>query len=206
MINKIENRELYKIVEFILNKADKKDLHAIEEALSRRLEQKSKSPRGVDINYLANTSGEAISRQLSVSREQIRETVTGYVKDIIKQHAPEIGDKELKVLLDEWVPDPETRKKAAAKADKERRLPNDVILKMIDQFLRFSSDAMPLDEQKELRDTFPNWQQEYWNGFPQKIRALLTIYLKGRIDSDTCWREIEKELFGGQQKNKKGNK
>jgi len=199
----IDKKELYNIADFILNKADDKDLHVIEEVLNRRLAQKSRSPRGVDINHLAHTTGETVSRQLSASREQIRETVTGFVKNIIKQHAPEISDDELKVLLNEWAPDPEAIKKR--NANKEKKLPKEVVLKMIDQFLRFSNDEMSLDEQKELRDALPDWQQEYWKGFPQKIRALLTLYLKGRIDSVTCWREIQKELFDEQQKTKKGN-
>jgi len=199
----IDKKELYNIADFILNKADEKDLHVIEEVLKRRLTQKNNGPRGVDINHLAHTTGEAVSRQLSASREQIRETVTGFVKNIIKQHAPEISDNELKVLLDEWAPDPESRKNK--NANREKKLPNDVVLKMIDQFLRFSNGEMSLDEQQELRDTLPDWQQEYWKGFPQKTRGLLTLYLKGKIDSETCWHEIKKELFDGQQENKKGN-
>ena len=200
----IDRKELYNIAEFILNKADEKDLQVIEEALNRRLTQKNRAPRGVDINHLAHTTGEAVSKQLSASREQIRETVTGFVKDIIKQHAPEIGDEELKTLLDAWAPDPETIKKRSA--GKEKKLPGDVVLKMIDQFLRFSNDEMSLDEQKTLRDSIPQWQEEYWKAFPQKIRGLLTLYLKGRIDGETCWAEIKKELFGEEEKNEKGNK
>ena len=194
----IDKKELYNIADFILNKADEKDLHVIEEILNRRLTQKSKSPEGIDINHLAHTTGETVSRQLSASREQIRQTVTDFVKNIIKQHAPEISDNELKVLLNEWAPDPEALKKK--NEGKEKRLPSDVIIKMIDQFLRFSNSEMSLDEQKELRDTFPEWQQEYWNAFPQRIRGLLTLYLKGKIDSETCWQEIKKDLFGEQQK------
>ena len=191
-----EKKELYNIADFILNKADEEDLMVVEEALRRRLCQKGRKIGGVDINHLAHTTGETVAKRLSASHEQIRETVTGFVKDMIKQHAPEIRNDELEVLLNEWVPDPKTRKKRSA--EKEKQLPKDVILKMIDQFLRFSNGQMSMDEQKELRDTMPEWQQEYWNGFPQKIRALITLYLKGKIDSETCWLEIKKELFGEQ--------
>ena len=199
----IDRKELYNIADFILNKADEKDLDVIEEALKRRRSQKNRF-RGVDINHLAHSTGDAVSRQLSASREQIRGTVTDFVKSIIKQHAPEIGDDELKVLLDEWVPDPEAMKRKSV--NKEKRLPSDVILKMIDQFLRFSNNEMSLDEQKAIRDTIPQWQEEYWKAFPQKIRGLLTLYLKGKIDSETCWDEIRKELFSEEQKNEEENK
>jgi len=199
----IDKKELYNIADFILNKADEKDLMVVEEALKRRRAQKGKKIGGVDISHLAHTTGEAMARQLTVSHEQIRETVTELVRDMIKQRAPEIRDDELQVLLNEWVPDPKTRKKRLT--EKEKNLPEDVILKMIDQFLRFSNGQMSMDEQKELRDTMPEWQQEYWNGFPQKIRALITLYLKGKIDSETCWHEIKKELFGEEYESKKGN-
>jgi hypothetical protein len=195
----IEKKELYSIADFILNKADEKDLRVIEEALKRRLDQKSKSPGGVDINYLARTAGDAVSKQLSYSREQIREAITGFVKGIIKQHAPEISDNELKVLLNEWAPDPEATQKKHA--EKEKKIPNDVIIKMIDQFLRFSNDQMSVDEQKMLRDTMPQWQEDYWKAFPLRIRGLLTLYLKGKLDSEACWHEIKKELFNEQQEN-----
>ncbi len=200
----IDKKELYNIAEFILNKADERELQVIEEALKRRLAKKNKAFGGMDINYLAHSTGDAVSKQLSASKEQIRETVTGFVKNIIREHAPEISEDELNVLLDEWVPDPEAGKKSAGN---EKRLPDDVVLKMIDQFLRFNSGEMSLDEQKLLRDSIPQWQEEYWKRFPQKIRGLLTLYIKGKIDSGTCWVEIKKELFSGeQQKNEKENK
>lgn len=188
-----DKNELFRIADFILNKADDGDLEVIREALKRRLDRKDKSPCGIEINRLAHATGEAVEKQLSASKEQIRETVTGLVKNIIKQNAPEIGDKEMQILLDEWVP-ADGKKKTQPQSS---ALPPDVILKMIEQFLSFSNGQMSVSEQTALRESIPDWQEVYWARFSPKIRGLLTLYLKGKIDSNTCWSEIEKEIFNG---------
>ncbi len=84
----------------------------------------------------------------------------------------------------------------AVKKNPEKQLPADVIIKMIDQILRFSSGEMSVTEQAELNSSMPDWHENYWAHFPEKIRGLITLYLKGKIDSSTCWDEIEKELYG----------
>jgi len=193
--NKVtDKKELFKIVEFILNRADEGDLEVVSEALKKRQTAKSRGPAGVDINYLAHSMGSTVSKQVSSSKDYLRSTVTDYVVKIIKQHAPEITDDQLKVLLDEYIPS-----EASAAEKNVKRLPSDVELKMIDQFLRFNSGKMPLEEQAMLRDSIPDWQETYWKRFAPKIRGLLTLYLKGKIDSDTCWIELQRELFNEQQ-------
>lgn len=193
-------------MEFILNKADDSELEVISEALKKRLKARKNGPSGIDINYLAHSTGETISRQVSSSREYIRKTVTEYVAKIIRQHAPGITDDQLKVLLDEWVaPDLNEGKsdlfpeKPAARQQerkgKDEKIPPDMVVRMIDQFMRFAKGRMPLDEQANLREYIPNWQEEYWKSFPAKIRGLLTLYLREKIDSETCWEEIKQELF-----------
>lgn len=201
-----DKKELYKIADFILNRADDGDLEVVKEALKKRLEAKNRGPGGTDINYLAHSTGDAVAKQLSSSRQQIRETVCEFVAKIIKQHAPEISDEQLKVLLDEWVGDEKDRNPFRQDPDSGREskreksmFPADLELKMIDQFLRFGSGRMPLEEQAGLRESIPDWQEAYWKSFTPRIRGLLTLYFKGKIDSDTCWAGIRRELFDGQQ-------
>lgn len=189
-----DKKELYRIADFILNKADEGDLEVVSEALKKRLAARSKGPGGIDINYLAHSMGDNISKQVSASKEQLRETIAEFVARSIRQQVPDISDEHLEVLLKEWVTDPGKKER-----NTDKKLPHDVELKMIDQFLRFSSGKMPLEEQSRLRESIPDWQQAYWQRFTRKIRGLLTLYLKGRIDSETCWREIQKELFDEQQ-------
>ena len=187
----MENSELYNIVDYILNKAGEKELEVVKEALKRRIENKNHSPMGIDINRMAHDAGSSLGRQVASSKDYIRDTVKDFVVRTIKQQAPEISERDLDVLIDQWVPAPgKTGKKAEGK-----QLPSDVIIKMIDQILRFSSGEMPLSEQAELNSSMPDWQENYWKHFPDKIRGLITLYLKGKIDSGTCWDEIKKELY-----------
>lgn len=185
----INEKELYNVVEYILNKAGEKELEVIKEALKRRIEKRQHSPMGIDINRIAHESGDALSRQISSSKDYIRNSVKDFVINTIKQEVPDISDHDLEVLLDQWVPDPGKMKK------NENQLPPDAVIKMIDQFLRFSSGEMAVSEQAELNRSMSGWQENYWRHFPDKIRGLITLYLKGKIDSGTCWDEIEKELY-----------
>ncbi len=187
----MEDRELYNIVDYILNKAGDRELEVIKEALRRRIENKSHSPMGIDINRIAHDAGRDLGKQVASSKKMISDTVKDFVVKTIRQEAPGISDHDLGVLLDQWVPDPERAKKRGG----AEKLPNDVVIKMIDQILRFSSGEMSVTEQAELNRSMPDWQENYWRHFPDRIRGLITLYLKGKIDSGTCWDEIKKELY-----------
>jgi hypothetical protein len=186
-----KDKELYDVVEYILNSAGERELEVIKEALKRRIEKKQHSPMGIDINRIAHESGNALSRELSSSKDYIRNSVKDFVIKTIRAEAPEISNHDLEVLLDQWVPDPGKIKKT----ENKNQLPSDAVIKMIDQFLRFSTGEMAVGEQAELNRSMSDWQENYWNHFPNKIRGLISLYLKGKIDSGTCWDEIEKELY-----------
>ncbi len=187
----MENRELFNIVDYILNKAGERELEVIKEALKRRIERRDHSPMGIDINRVAHDAGSSLGKQVASSKEYIRNTVKDFVIKTIRQEAPDISDHDLNILLDQWAPDPGNERKSSG----GKKLPNDVVIKMIDQLLRFSSGEMPVTEQSRLRESMPDWQENYWINFPDKIRGLITLYLKGKIDSGTCWEEIKKELY-----------
>ena len=187
----MEDQELYNIVDYILNKAGDRELEVIKEALKRRADKSQHSPMGIDISRLAHNGWGSIDRQVASSREYVRNSVKDFVIKTIRQEAPDISEHDLNVLLDDWVPDPEKQKKT----ENKKTLPPDAVIKMIDQFLRFSAEEMSITEQAELNKTMPDWHKNYWQHFPDKIRGLITLYLKGRIDSGTCWEEIKKELY-----------
>ena len=190
-----DEKKLYEIADFILNHADDSELEVVREALKRRLEHRSRSPRGIDINAAAHRMGESVEGQLQSSRDFIRKTVKDFIIKTLKQQAPEISDSEIEVLLEEYLPSEE--KKKDLKKRKKKKLPPGAELKMVDQFIRFSTGNMSLDEQAELRGELGEWHEEYWKGFSDKVRGLLTLYFKGRIDSETCWLEVKKEIYDG---------
>ena len=94
-------------MDYILNKAGERELEVIKEALKRRIEKRSHSPMGIDINRVAHDSGRSLREQVASSREYIRDTVKDFVVRTIKQEAPGISEHDLNVLMEQWVPDPD---------------------------------------------------------------------------------------------------
>jgi hypothetical protein len=56
---------------------------------------------------------------------------------------------------------------------------------MVNSFVDYSRQAMPPSRQRELWESNPRWQDEYWAAFPAEIKALVKAYLEGRIDADS---------------------
>ncbi len=73
-------------------------------------------------------------------------------------------------------------------------LPNDGQLTMIRQLLTFSAGTMSASEQTELYNSIPDWQREYWRLLSGGVRDILTLFLKGSIDEETCWSQIYSAL------------
>ena len=44
---------------------------------------------------------------------------------------------------------------------------------------------MPPSRQRELWESSPRWQDEYWAAFPSDVKALVKAYIEDRIDADT---------------------
>lgn len=180
-------KTLYSIVEYILNQADDHDMAVILKAV-----QKRESSRALDMSRLAHSMGKSIEDQISVSKKDIENIVRNYICDMIRKEQPDISDRDMKVLMDEWLPS--EKAKAAKLKRTDKQLPSALLLKMIDQFLRFSTGQMSASEQAELRREMPEWQNSYWKYFPSKIRGLITLYLKGKIGAEICWQEMKREL------------
>jgi len=210
-----KNEELYNVVDYILNKARGDELEVIREALKRR-EQESKSPLAegakpgdvnLNPNAMAKQMSDSIQNQIGGSVEQIRSIVRNYARNILKQNAPELGEKQIDQLLTEWIPGDEktgTSKEAhtglgmpASKGENSKNkeaLPEDALLTMIDQFIRYSTGQMSLSEQNKLRNEIPDWHKKYWDAFPEGIQALIAKYLKEGLDADSFWKGVAQEL------------
>ncbi len=186
----MDREDLFVIVDAILNKATDADLEVILEAVKRRVKSGSKNSfSGINPQRLAKESARNISEQMSYSVAGIRKMIQNFAVDVIRKEAPELTEEQIKELLDAWVPDPGSRMESG-----ESHLPPDVLLTMIKQFLSYSSGTMSPSEQVELEQQIPDWQKVYWQKMPESIRAILTLFLKGKIDSDTCWEKIYDDL------------
>ena len=115
--------------------------------------------------------------------------IQNFAVDVIRKEAPELSDPQIEELLDAWIPD-----SPGGRGKEKPPLPPDVLLTMIRQFVSYSSGTMPPSEQVELEKQIPDWQREYWQRMPESIRTVLTLFLKGTIDSEECWQQIYADL------------
>jgi hypothetical protein len=180
-------KDLIRVIDFILNRATEKELTAVRAALERR--SKGKLATGKSLSDIVSASTSTISEQMKIPIDQIKNSVQEIVTRLIKQNAPEITDEQLSVLLDEWVPGsrPKSRKKRPG-------LPADALVTMIRQFIAFSVGQMPKDQEATLRREMPDWPGQYWNAFPEEIRLSISSFLKGRMDEKNFWKEVYTSL------------
>jgi hypothetical protein len=192
------DQRLYDAVDFILNHAKTRDIEVIQEALKKRLTDQASHAMGYDPENIAREISDSIEEQVHQSIQSVEGSVREYVASLIKEKVPEIPDEHLKALLDSWVPKPGRKKRAAGKPGAgltgAGELPEDVVLAMVGQFLSYSTDTMPPSQQAALREEIPDWQEKYWQMFPDPVKKALRGYLKGELDSETCWRRIHAAL------------
>jgi len=183
----MERDELFSVVDLILNNSNDSDIEVIMEAIKRRAKgRNSGTVRGINPERLAKESGAVLNSQMSYSLDSIRKMIQEFAVGIIQKEAPELNESQIKDLIDSWIPDPSQRK-----AGKNSNiLPKDVLLTMIRQFLAYSVGTMSASEQTELYNNIPDWQREYWSRLPDGIRDILTLFLKGSINEESCWDQI----------------
>lgn len=183
----MERDELFSIVDLILNNSNDGDIEVIMEAIKRRAKGRNSGTfRGINPERLAKQTASVLNTQMSYSVEGIRKMIQEFAVGIIQKEAPELKDDQIKDLLEAWIPDPSERKAKNNTAP----LPHDVQLTMIRQLLAFSVGTMSASEQTELYNNIPDWQREYWGLLPDGIRDILTLFLKGSIDEETCWDKV----------------
>ena len=194
----MDERNLYAIIDFILNKAESHELEVIRAALRKR-EGNDPSDDGAsygkDIGKMARDMATSVSEQVGASETQIRDTVRNYVRQMIHREAPELRKTQVDELLNEWVPDP--GKKPPPKAGGLKRgsnLPGDVLLTMVRQFTAFSTGAMTAVEESAIEKEMPDWQKRYWGFFSPVTRKLVSLYVKGIVAEAEFWEGIYDDL------------
>jgi hypothetical protein len=182
---------LYSVIEFILNRATSEELEVIAEAVKRRREPGkglgSISPRGMAENMAAEVK-EQLGGMLDV-RNISRQIIT----DLIRQKEPNIGDRDLEVLLDTWLPGTAaTRTDSAPQAEPREAQPGermapDVLITLISQYIAARQGTLTREE----RDKLPkNWQTRYWDAFSDPIRGRIREHLSGRLPEVEFWNAI----------------
>jgi hypothetical protein len=175
--------ELQAVLDYILNKADAKEFEVIAKACERRARdiKAFESLGGEGPGAMAKRMASELQQGVGATMASVRGTVRGFVADIIRKNAPEITEEQLEALLDEYAP-PEG---ASRKAPSASPIPSEALLGMVESFVAYSRGSMPPSRQKELWDSSPRWQDEYWAAFPAEIKALVKAYIEDRLDADT---------------------
>ncbi len=174
---------------------------------------------GMDVRRVASSTAEEIQTRIGASRDEIRGMVARMVRRVLRREAPELSEEQIRELLDEWIPggtedrpaarsppdaspdgpserDETTRATVAPSADGSSRseLPAEALLAMIRQFVEYSLGSMAVREEMDLVEQIPDWQRRYWEAFPQVVRRLISLLIKGTIGGDEFWEGIDDAL------------
>jgi hypothetical protein len=179
----VARKELEAVLDYILNKADAKEFEVIAKACQKRGRDMKvfESLGGEGPEAMARRMAGELQRNVGATMENVRGTVRDLVAGIIRKNAPEISEADLAALLDEYAP-PEG---SAPRAEKPSPIPPEALLGMVRSFVEYSRGSMPPSRQRELWESSPRWQEEYWAAFPAEVKALVKAFLEGRIDDET---------------------
>jgi hypothetical protein len=186
---------LYTVIEFILNRASSAELEIIAEAVKRR-RKPGKGLGGINPRGMAENVAAKVREQLGGMLD-VRSISRQIVTDLIRQKEPNISDRELEVLLDNWLPGTARRDPVPASepeqtpAQEAQRLAPDVLISRISQYVAARQGTLPQEE----RDKLPkNWQSRLWETFPDPIRGRIREHLSGRLSEVEFWDAVISSL------------
>jgi len=189
---------LYSVIEFILNRASSEELEVIAEAVKRR-QSPGKGLGGISPRGMAENVAEKVKQQLGGMLD-VHAISRQIVTDLIRQKEPNISDRELEVLLDNWLPGTARTRAQAAQADgppEQGEAPNpeqmapDVLITMISQYVSARQGTLSREEKDRLPG---DWQSRFWSSFPDEIRGRIREHLNGRLTDVEFWDSVISSL------------
>jgi len=170
---------LMQALDYILNQSGDAALEVLAEAVTRRRRDLTifNAMGGIpDPQTMAKEITEKINTGIGGGIEGMRRSVQEMIIKILREHAPELNERQINELCRAWMPG------IPGKDDsKSGAFPPDVLLSMIEQFISFSHGEMRSSIDKSLRDEIGAWPERYWNAFPPVVRQIITDYLKNKI-------------------------
>jgi hypothetical protein len=180
--------ELKQALNFIMNSADDGEFEVIVKAVQRRQKDNSLFSQFGGMRPEKMAKKMAGELQDGMNMEGIRQTVRGFVADIIRKEAPEISEEELQSLVGMY--EQAGVRESSGKGKKGADLPPDAVASMVKQFMDYSTGAMSASDQQFLWESMPRWQDEYWNAFDPELKALIDGALKGKIEGEAFWTAV----------------
>lgn len=191
---------LFLVVEYIMNKAEYKELEVISAAIERKKQEISQTNGISAINpeEMAKKMSLSINRSIQSSLEGVRHTFRNFAADMLQKEAPELSSEQMEALIDSWIPKQgsyDSKEKSIAKDGKIGGIPADVLYGMIIQFVSYSIGEMSENENKELKNTMGNWTEKYWEHFPSQIRIKIKNFINGEITSGEFQKDIKTIIY-----------
>jgi hypothetical protein len=186
----MDNPELLRIVNYILKRARHDELGMIRAALDARAAEGPKSINDLNFRDMARSMSQEISQRFGLSSDgqHMKDMARRLVTDMIRQNIPDIPEKDLQILLNQWLDNRQSH------AGKEELLPVEAVESMIDQFVRYSLRMMSEEEAAKLKAEVPDWVDRYWEIFSMDTRHLLRSLLHAEIDTKEFWTHIRQRL------------
>jgi len=166
---------LLQALDYILNQSDSSTIELLAEAVVRRRRNMSifnAMGEMPDPEQLAAEITSKINEGIGSGIEGMRNSIREMIIKILREHAPELNEKQIDELSEAWLP---------GSGGKKSAMPPDLLLSMIEQFISFSHGTMKKSDDEALRAEMGAWPQRYWNSFPPVIRKIITDYLKDKI-------------------------
>jgi len=172
---------LLQALDYILNHSDGASVDALAEAVTRRRRDLSIFQAIGEIPNPEKMAKE-ISESLGGSTKKIMDgmklSIHEMIVRLLREHAPELNDSQIEELCQEWLP---MQTGIQSKKQKDKNLPSDALLSMIEQFVSFSHGTMSKSVDQNLREEIGAWPERYWNSFPSVIRQIIKDYLENKI-------------------------
>ncbi len=152
-----------------------------EEAMEiyRLLESREKRGGGLgklnlNIDKMAQNMADQIQKQMGMTDVNIRQMAVDMVVRLARQHAPNITDKELGVLLNEMIPSAQSEQGGES-------IPGEILREMVYQFVKYSRGGFTDYDNYHSPE---GWSDRYWKLFPLRVRQLIRALLAGVIEED----------------------
>lgn len=168
--------EFIRVLDFILNRCDVRQIDAVEAAVKRRRKNLGAFQGLTSLNpeKLAKDMNKSIQESLEKSIEGMKASLREYAEGLIKKEAPEISPEDMAVLLDNWFPPKGGRR------GRKKKIPVEMMETMVLQFVeRGWGDGSAL--KNEDFEAAPGWEKKYWNVFPSEIKALIKSRSEGEL-------------------------
>lgn len=178
-------------LDYILNKANIREIDAFAAAIERRQGQLEGALNG-NIPFTpeeaAKKMSESIYASIDASMDGVRHTFRNYAADILQKEAPELSKDQIVDLVDSWIPQSssqrgKSRRASLAKNGSVQGVPADLLYEMVIQFVSYSLGEMPVDTQRSLTAAMHDWTGSYWRRFPTGIKQEIKAFLNGETTS-----------------------